>query len=178
MIFSKACKVLGGLFLITALMACGGRKESNPEDVNTFRVQTIAIDKVSVQTRDESNQPRKKLYNFSACLIDRVLEAPIKRTLFSIGDGKNELFVKSDDLGCLLWTETHEVDSLQNEEIFEVTRFVTGKETYNGTVSVPFAFNPWNDSEALLDLRKQKPLREPQKISSMEFGSKMSTFQI
>lgn len=175
----KSSNSLGTLALVAAtlaLAACGGRKSGN-SNTSTFRVESIAIDKVATQKQDASQLNIKtKVYNFSACVQDEVLRQPIIRTQFAVSDGVTEIPVKSDNNGCLLWSETHQVDYYQTETLFEVSRHVIAKETYEGKVSVRFAFNPWNDGEALMDLRKQRPVKVPQKIETLGFSDSPSVF--
>lgn len=175
----KSSKSLTTLTLVAVslvLSACGGRKNGSSREP-TFRVETIAIDKVSPQ-KQEANQLniKTKVYNFTACVQDEVLRQPIIRTQFAVSDGVTEIPVKSDNNGCLLWSETHQFDQFQPETLFEVTRQFIAKETYEGTVSVPFAFNPWNNDEALLDLRKRRPVKVPQKIATLGFSDNPSVF--
>jgi hypothetical protein len=175
MIFSNKPVIIGITSLLLLTGCLGGRRNDTGNSGNSFRVESISVESISVQKISSLGLPEKKMYNFSACLLDLVMRAPIVQTDFSVSDGSTEIPTRSDVSGCIRWSESHEVDYLQPETLFEVTRTVIGKDTYTGKVSVTFAFNPWSDSEAVLDLRKQQPGQTPEKLKAMAFHANPMT---
>lgn len=169
--FSKSSLLLA-LTASFVLAACGERRSRSAEA--TFRVESISAVGTSLVSSEKSTKwgmAKTKIYNFKACLKDDVIRDPIIRTKFSISDGETQKTVATDLDGCLLWSENFDVNLTKPETLFEMTRSFTALETYSGTVSLTFAFNPWAEAEAAIDLRKETPPVKPQKVGEIRSGS-------
>lgn len=150
------------LFIATSslfVFACGSKRDKPVDKEATFFVKSISPGSPSVMKKNQATSEVTKLYNFSACLQDVVLKSPILGVDFGVSDGQSEKIIKSDiNDGCLRWTETHVVNSGEEETFYKVKRTFTGKEVHTGQVTLELAFNPWTDS--LIDLRYEKPAAE------------------
>ncbi len=161
-------KIFGFFIALGVLSACGSKRAARTEQA-TFRVDSISVDKVSNSSFDSMGFASSRKFYFSACVNDIVNRGPIILTEFAIQDGKTERVVKTDPSGCLLWSETHEVNFKRPEKILHIQRTFVGRQVHAGKVTLELAFNPWSDSDVLYDLRKTQPVQNPEKVESLGF---------
>lgn len=121
-----------------------------------FRVETIGTTFSTIQSFNSYGMPRKKVYNFKACLVERLGSSKIMPDIpFTIDDGKAFVFqAQTDNKGCLNWHESFEYNHIYPETLVKLTRKITARSVYRGQVPATVAFNPWaNGPAATMDTR-------------------------
>jgi hypothetical protein len=103
--------------------------------------------------------PLSRLFVFQVCVKDRRTQEIIKGHRFEVTGGSESQNVRSDNSGCLSWSETVEYDHLSEEQYIALERRVTARGMQSGARSLRFAINPWKLTEgspAVVDLTRDR----------------------
>ena len=147
------CCILG----LLALWSCS----SDVQDLEgTKDYKTFEIDRVSVQSVNESGMNSidmlkvGKVFNFSTCIHDATFNQAVTFKFFDIEGGEEAIRVRSDENGCIYWSEAVDIDDLVKMGFQKIYRTITGLAPYQGTERIPFGFQPLeNGANAMVDLR-------------------------
>lgn len=181
MFSNTSSRVAMAVLFVVGFSACDGRRASDSLEEATFIVETISANMKGEIQEDEaaaagsltmgSSNSRRKLYQFSACLLDAVSHAPIVRTRFGVSDGITDREIVSDNSGCLLWEEKHRVSDINGaDRLMRIKRTFKAIEGFSGSVTLELGFNPLEGE--LLDIRRLKVLPE-----NLEQTSQLLTFE-
>ncbi|MBX2989231.1 MAG: hypothetical protein KF802_15185 [Bdellovibrionaceae bacterium] len=138
----------------------GQSTDFDKESGTTFRVKSFRIDSSSVAEFNAYNVPKKKQFNFSACLQDSNGGAFTTGVRVRVLDEQgNEAQCRTPDLklgaciadfdGCVKWSETHEYAHMSaNEVYYQFKRTVRAGKPYKGGVNINLVLNPWDNTWA------------------------------
>lgn len=121
----------------------------------SFYVSEAKGETQTKKTAMDSGIPRSKTFSFQACLKNRSQSQPLVGQDFRIEETQEEL--KTNDKGCLIWTEEVPFDFFSEPQYLEWTRHITGTGLHKGRHPVQFAINPWSENDpavpAVVDLQ-------------------------
>ncbi|MBX2988027.1 MAG: hypothetical protein KF802_09035 [Bdellovibrionaceae bacterium] len=172
---SSKSPFLGALLVVTtALIAlgCDGRREHASDA--TFEVDEVTLEKTAVAERDQYKLPSVKVFLFKTCLRDKAARSPIQQTDFLVSDGVKTQSVRTNVDGCVFWSESHRISSLQPERRLHIKRSFEGRSVFRGNVEVHLSFNPWHDEGELYDLRWFNPPDLGHEAEDLAFESDLS----
>lgn len=156
---------------LSVLMACNipspqARNDAEGTESATFFVTEAKGDSLGTKLSKDFAIPNSKTFNFSVCVKDQVQSKPLVGHPFHIGEIEKDL--KTDEKGCLNWTEEVPFNFFSEPKYLEWKREVTATGLHKGSRVVRFAINPWNDtdkSQAVVNLNNTTP---PQLIKDSE----------
>ncbi len=112
-----------------------------------------------------------KSFEFSVCLKDNNRELPIKKADFGIHFPDESLLTdRSDDEGCIAWTETFKVKATDAPSTVILEREIESLGVHRGTEKVTIAFNPWLATEEDAKVVDPKTVKE-ETLTEQEFES-------
>ena len=156
--FNFSALVFSLAVLSLSLAACVRPQSQNVSSRSTFVIDSVkGSSTVSRQLRGFSI-PSARLYNFSACLKDKRTAESIKRHAFIVLGGTKEIHQRTDDSGCLNWSEEIAYNHLADERYIRLDRKITSSRMQSGTRDVRLAINPWGFSGGsdVVDLSKSE----------------------
>lgn len=151
-------KLLPSLVVCFGLLGCSTESQKKMEripgkstdfesDNNTnFRVKTYKAQSSVITGFNTYGIPTKKVYNFQACLQERMGKSAVTSDIsFAIEDtnGKRIAEKVTDGEGCITWHETFEYNHIHPENLIRLQRRVKALTTYKGQVMMTTGFNPW-----------------------------------
>ena len=148
------------LLLALGLTACSTESRKKAEQIpgaqtdfdsdkgTNFRVKSIRATSSVTKEFNTYGIPKKKIFNFQACLLERLGKGPLMPDIpFVIEDGHNFKFnVTTDNEGCLTWYETFEYNHIAPETYIVLKRSIRALSVYTGRTMAEAAFNPWANS--------------------------------
>lgn len=175
---------LGTLVLAVALLttACvkPGPRSADPNanfsdptkpDANqsaaTFYNEEVTGNAIVTQNVQGFSIPTEKLFSFKTCVFDKRLRETIKGHLFVVKGGEKDVEVRSEESGCLNWSETIAFNGAQNAKYIPLKRMIVAKGMHTGARDLSICINPWNydGSEAVRDCAR-RPVPSEMLVSS------------
>lgn len=132
--------------------------DSEDQGVATFLIADIKGDSLPAKIAKNSAVPQNKTFNFTVCVKDQAHSRPLIDHPFRI-EGVEPL-LKTDEKGCLNWSEEIAFNFLSAPQYLEWKKRITAAGLHRGTRVARFAINPWNEndnSEAVVNLAKVTP---------------------
>ena len=186
-------KILSFVILATQLIlvACSPEKPKSidrykgdataqQESQATFKVKSISGDSEPVAYHKDFGFTDQKRFYFNSCIIDSK-GSPIRSGFeFEITTATEPIKVKSDDKGCLSWSEDFKYSPLNDSQFLPVAREITGKGFHKGTANLVIGINPWNHEKTnttVIDLRMTQPnkLASEESVQSLMAGMDIKT---
>ena len=102
--------------------------------------------------------PSARLYNFKACVENRNLRDKVRRAPFEVIGTQKETKLRTDDEGCLYWTEEIPFNQLADERYITIERAIKALGTDAGVQRIRLAINPWKISKdaEIVDLNRNR----------------------
>ncbi len=157
--FKKELKTIVILSLFVLLAACSSdvkeHRLDSSEEFRTFNVGQVMVDTIGVSGMNNIEVLKNgKVLNFSACIQDRAVGSAMTLRAFTITGGRDLQTVRTDENGCLYWSEAISIEDYVSMGFQFFTRTISGQNPYYGSVTIEFAFQPLeNGSDAVVDLR-------------------------
>ncbi|MDX9732001.1 MAG: hypothetical protein RBT63_09540, partial [Bdellovibrionales bacterium] len=130
------------------------------QPASTFYNEEVTGSAIVSQNLPNFSIPTEKLFHFKTCVKDKRTRETIKGHKFVVKGGDKEIAVRSDEAGCLNWSEPFGFDGLNDAKFLPVKRTVVADGMHTGSRHLSICINPWNydNSEAVRDcLRKPVP---------------------
>jgi hypothetical protein len=162
-------KLLAWTFLalnLSVLTACNipspqaRENAENGAEIATFFVTEAKGESLNTTLSSDYAVPKSKQFSFSVCLKDQAQSKPLVGHPFRVEQLEKEL--KTDQKGCLNWTEDVPFNFFSEPKYIEWSREITATGLHKGTRKVRFAINPWNDTDktaAVVNLATVTPLK-------------------
>jgi hypothetical protein len=138
------------LTLILSLVAACSKVEK-ATDLQSATFYSDAIEGTS-EISNVDNQyliPKSRLYNLKSCLKDIVQSKSINSQEFKISGPSFEKIARTDDQGCLNWSEEIDYNFIENSTFLKLIRKITSIGVHKGAINVSFVLNPWSHGENL-----------------------------
>jgi hypothetical protein len=129
-----------------------GSKELTPSSFNLARV-TLKSSVVTSQINGFSI-PSEKLYTFEVCVQNKHTRVDVRGEPFTIQPGEQK--VRTDDRGCLDWSERLTLNMGADQKFVELKRTVVANGMQSGSREVRLAVNPWDNQDKFFDLDYDK----------------------
>ncbi len=175
MTFSKKTTLLSFTALVTMLFVSCKSAEDKGSISSTFYVDSIKASEVATLEFNSWGYPKKKLFNFVACVKDKALMAPITEQAFSVSDEQTSKAQKTDSRGCFNWSESHDFDFFAPEAFIEIKRNISALGNHTGSIDLALAINPWRDgASSVIDLRYDRVVQLSKAVEN-SFDKPLST---
>lgn len=171
----SVCSIANFILLAMLLNACSS-KVGRVDNQNNASFFVDGIEGSSEVSKVDALYaiPKERLYNFKACLKDLVQSRAILGQSFVVSGGSVSRIVKSNEQGCLVWSEPVEFNFLAQANHIKTSRIITANGVHKGSVEVELAINPWSrgeDSSRVVDLSKSS-------VSKLEIATSALTAKI
>ncbi len=141
-------------------------RETEGHSVATFFVTEAKGDALAAKLNKDYSIPQSKTFNFTACIKDHAQSKPLIGHPFRIGPINKE--VKSDEKGCLNWSEEVSFNFFSEPKYLDWKRQITATGLHKGTRIVRFAINPWSDNDKSPAVVNLETVTPPQLVSDFE----------
>ncbi|MCJ8278105.1 MAG: hypothetical protein MJK18_14790 [Bdellovibrionales bacterium] len=141
------------LVLVTAAMTAScirgpSKPESQVEGSETaasFKAEEMTGESISQENDSVWKIATQKTYEYRVCLIARSTNArlPGGQSFYVEKPDRTRRLVKTNNRGCLAFTEKLDYDFTSDSVYVEVKRKIIGKAPHSGTQELRFAVNPW-----------------------------------
>jgi hypothetical protein len=123
----------------------------------TFYNEEVTGNSIVTQNLKGFSIPTEKLFSFRTCVFDKRLRESIKGHQFVIKGGEKEIEVRSEESGCLNWSEPISFNGTQNAKYIPLKRTIIAKGMHSGARDLAICINPWNydGSEAVRDCARR-----------------------
>jgi hypothetical protein len=136
------------LFVLAACNGSGDKNLLNQADNSTFFIEKIDGSSSTQSTDPVFSLPTERAYNFKFCVKDILHLKPITNHQFSVSQiNGSEVLLKSDDEGCLNWSESVSINYLAPSNNLVHTTSVSAKGLHKGTIKKEVVINPWSHGE-------------------------------
>jgi hypothetical protein len=152
-------KYISMAFLLI-LSACVRPQGHPADDTATFVVDSVTGRSEVSKQIDGFSIPRARQFNFTACVSDRRSQEKIRRGSFEVHGAAKAVSQRTDDAGCLNWTEEIPYNHLADEKYLTLERTIRSTGMQTGSRTIQVAINPWGLTKAqdVVDLtRGQTP---------------------
>ncbi len=180
MMFCKSARIAVPLvlscFAVLTLNSCA-RKDThvgNNTGNATFYVDSVTGSFTS-DTLTDSQFVNRKFANFTACVKDNGMMAPIPGLQFQISAGSVNITKSTDERGCLVWQELISFASVQDETQMGMTRVITGVEGHSGSETVQLAYDPWNGDKLIFLKREAARAADPSIVNYSAGGQEIKS---
>ena len=115
------------------------------KDLATFKVKTISGKSKEDKRAGTWKLPTRKHYDFQVCLVSRATKSqlPIGQEFFVSRPDKTKYKAKTNDQGCLNWSEPVAFNFAADSTYVVLDRTVEGKGIYSGSRKLKIGINPW-----------------------------------
>lgn len=141
------------LSIVSLLSGCARPDRGIPTESAGFYVESLGgshLPQYDEESQKNLGFPVTKHYMFKACLKDRFNHIALRGHHFIItGGGKEEKKSKSDEGGCVHWSEEIPFNYFKPYPIYVILeRTISNEGVLAGTQKVKIAVNPWADRES------------------------------
>lgn len=132
-------------------------KPDAQQSAATFYNEEVTGNAIVTQNMAGFSIPTEKLFSFRTCVFDKRLRETIKGHLFIIKGGEKDIEVRSEESGCLNWSEPIAFNGTQNAKYIPLKRTIVGKGMHTGARDLSICINPWNydGSESVRDCARR-----------------------
>lgn len=163
------------LLLLASLSACSsrGREELGNADTATFQSDPVTGESDETVTAGAafSDIPKDRLITFHACLKDVAVQQSVVGVPFRVLNGGTEIRLrnpKSDQAGCIHWSERFPFEATRKETFYEVERTIEATGQHQGAVTVRIGINPWQKGAAAVRDLNVRGAPETSKLGAAE----------
>lgn len=121
--------------------------------------------------------PNEMLFSFKTCLRDKRTDESIKGHMFSVSGGHQVVSARTDESGCLNWSERLGFNGAADAKYLMLKRQITAVGVLKGTREVSICINPWGHAELVRDCDRRPvpteqmvPIAETEKYLKGESG--------
>ncbi len=134
---------------VLLVVSCSNK---NIEKANEATNATFFVDKIegsSVINKVDPTYaiPQSRLYNFKACIKDILQSKPIQGQSFIIKESEAIANIKSDEQGCLNWSESINFNFLAQSNYVQLERVIVSNGIHKGIYPISVVINPWSHGE-------------------------------
>lgn len=155
--------LLSALVLSFATGCLPKAKQNPKEDLGaSFIITNFEVQNPTTSSLASWGIPQTQHYNFKVCVSDLARQDAIVHSSFEIETLLGQIQkVKTDELGCLVWSEKLDFDFLAQPTFVSFAKKIrpASENSHRGELKLKFALNPWSGSvgkePAFVDLTKK-----------------------
>lgn len=123
----------------------------------TFYNEEVTGSAIVTQNFKGFSIPVEKLFSFKTCIFDKRSREPIKGHSFVIKGGEKDIEARSEESGCLNWSERIVYDGIADAKYIPLKRTIFASGMHTGARELAICINPWNydGSEAVRDCARR-----------------------
>jgi hypothetical protein len=115
--------------------------------------------------------PSEKLFNFKVCVKDKRTQESIKGHKFNVLGSSGNVTIanngRSDESGCLNWSEAIAFNGMADAKFIPLTRRIVADGMHKGGRDLKICINPWDSAETVRDCEK-RPVPQDQLAATKE----------
>jgi hypothetical protein len=130
---------------------------SNSTSTATFYNEEVTGRAVTSKTLSGFSLPTEKLFNFRSCVRNKRTQDAIKGHKFTVRGGAADVATRSDESGCINWSEPIAYNALSDPKWLTIKRMLIANGMHTGQRDLDIAINPWtrDGEESVRDLSKR-----------------------
>lgn len=138
----------------------------------TFYNEDVTGSAIVTQNVHGFSIPTEKLFSFKTCIFDKRTRESVKGHSFVIKGGVKDIEARSEESGCVNWSEKIAYDGVADAKYIPLKRTIFASGMHTGARDLAICINPWNydGSEAVRDCAR-RPVPDEMLVASTEAAS-------
>lgn len=138
----------------------------------TFYNEDVTGSAIVTQNVQGFSIPTEKLFSFKTCVFDKRTRESVKGHAFVIKGGAKDIEARSEESGCVNWSERIAYDGIADAKYIPLKRTLFANGMHTGARDLSICINPWNydGSEAVRDCAR-RPVPDEMLVASTEAAS-------
>ncbi len=132
-------------------------KALSDQPAATFYNEEVTGSAIVTQSMQGFSIPTEKLFSFKTCIFDKRTRESVKGHSFVVKGGAKDIEVRSEESGCVNWSEKIAYDGVADAKYIPLKRTMVATGMHSGARELAICINPWNydGSEAVRDCARR-----------------------